>query len=942
MAFARDIDKFDVRRFSLLLLETREIYYEDYSVHYFPPGCSEQKLVQRPIKGRLLVCSNSILFDPSDPLEPILKFPYQKTKKLGRWDAPLMSPINGDTLSIVCTEYVRMKEGNMVKPYVFMKLPKQEEFRFCPQYNTIAAVLAKAAPLWKAHQGHRADRFKMIDEITREHCASIQFNNSWLEDLSEKIILKLAADRVTPMVANPGRIMLTDSMLYFQPFNNIDPEPVQKFRLASVERVVRRRYLLRQVGLELFLRDGPVIFLAVDSEAERDSLCEAVRKYTEAEGEGENQGNMMLMWQNGELSNFDYLMYLNRMADRSFNDLTQYPVFPWVISDYSSKTLDLEDPKTFRDLTKPIGALNPDRLRGWKSRYDDMPSEGGIPKFLYGTHYSSPGYVLYYTVRECPEYMLCLQNGKYDNADRMFRSIAETWDGVCNGIADVKELIPEFYMEDGNFLRNVQRLDLGTTQDTKKVGDVALPPWAKDANDFVAKCREALECDYVSNNIHNWIDLIFGYKQRGPEAVAADNVFYYITYEGAVDLDAVADPSERESLQAQIMEFGQTPKQLFTIPHPPRRSGMGGIAAGPVGADSAVADGGAAAASPAAGAGGECGDDLHGGAAAAAPAATIQQSVAGALWSEVHNMSVSSYHKLHRDAIQGASLSEDGKTLYTVSQDCNLKLFSLDDLQQTHAAPIGDMSLACCRPLDDGVTVMVGSWDNNVYWYNVEFGRVMATLNAHDDAVAHVALFGSRLATASWDSTVKIWDYAAASSELSSAVCKRRADECVLAELDGVDSEIKCMDIHLDRELLVAGGSHDGQVVIWSLKEGYDIIQTLIVHDESVNDVAFSPDGQRVVSCGNDSTLKVSSVDHGNEISTFEMDSELCSIETNGQLVLGGGVDGSLVVFDIVQGCVLARHQKHTDAIRTIILSHASKHIITAGDDNAVCIWSTS
>ena len=62
-----------------------------------------------------------------------------------------------------------------------------------------------------------------------------------------------------------------------------------------------------------------------------------------------------------------------------------------------------------------------------------MPPDGGIPKFLYGTHYSSPGYVLFYTVRECPEYMLCLQNGKYDNPDRMFRNIADTWEGVLNG-----------------------------------------------------------------------------------------------------------------------------------------------------------------------------------------------------------------------------------------------------------------------------------------------------------------------------------------------------------------------------------------------------------------------------------------------------------------------------------------------------------------------------
>lgn len=97
----------------------------------------------------------------------------------------------------------------------------------------------------------------------------------------------------------------------------------------------------------------------------------------------------MLQWQRGHISNYQYLLHLNNLADRSVNDLSQYPVFPWVISDYSSTQLgqslsntdthlrtritftlmlrniwfsDLLNPASFRDLSKPIGALNTERL----------------------------------------------------------------------------------------------------------------------------------------------------------------------------------------------------------------------------------------------------------------------------------------------------------------------------------------------------------------------------------------------------------------------------------------------------------------------------------------------------------------------------------------------------------------------------------------------------
>lgn len=71
--------------------------------------------------------------------------------------------------------------------------------------------------------------------------------------------------------------------------------------------------------------------------------------------------------------------------------------------------------------------------------------------------------------------------------------------------------------------------------------------------------------------MNQWIEVIFGYKHKGPEAVRATNMFYYLTYEGAVDMDNNSDTVMKEAVENQIKSFGQTPSQLLLEPHSARR-----------------------------------------------------------------------------------------------------------------------------------------------------------------------------------------------------------------------------------------------------------------------------------------------------------------------------------------------------------------------------------
>lgn len=261
-------------------------------------------------------------------------------------------------------------------------------------------------------------------------------------------------------------------------------------------------------------------------------------------------------WQRRQLSNFDYIMELNALAGRSYNDITQYPVLPWVLTDYSSPELNLETEETFRDLSKPVGALNAARAARFRERYENF-DDPEIPKFHYGSHYSSAGTVLYYMLRVEPftSLAIALQGGRFDVADRLFGGVRSTFEGCLDSMADVKELTPEWFYCPEMFI-NTQGFELGYKQTGEKLDHVQLPPWARNAHDFVVKHREALESDYVSEHLHEWVNLVFGYQQRGPAAVEAQNVFYYLTYEGAVDMESVTDEQDLQATEDQIRFFG--------------------------------------------------------------------------------------------------------------------------------------------------------------------------------------------------------------------------------------------------------------------------------------------------------------------------------------------------------------------------------------------------
>ncbi|RKO94777.1 hypothetical protein BDK51DRAFT_29155 [Blyttiomyces helicus] len=405
----------------------------------------------------------------------------------------------------------------------------------------------------------------------------------------------------------------------------------RKWASTDIKEAHKRLHIFRSVAIEIFLLDGRNFLLTFADTRTRDAAyARLISKASLANNAGDGLGvaetgnifqnvifggsplaELTQKWCAREISTFGYLMHLNTLAGRSYNDLTQYPVFPWILADYESDEINLDDPSAYRDLSKPMGAQGSERAEQLQAKSEpDPPLKSYLEKFTerfglwddpalpachYGTHYSSAMIVCSYLIRIEPftAQYLKLQGGHFDHPDRLFQSIGKSWKSASQqATTDVRELIPEFFYLP-QFLTNGNQFEFGTTQTGEVIDQVLLPPWAKGSPRlFIQKNREALESEYVSAHIHEWIDLIFGFKQQGEEAIKAVNVFHYLSYEGAVNIDAIADPIERQATIGIIQNFGQSetlergivgkysesprkaPKQLFKKPHPARNPPM--------------------------------------------------------------------------------------------------------------------------------------------------------------------------------------------------------------------------------------------------------------------------------------------------------------------------------------------------------------------------------
>ncbi|KAJ8975302.1 hypothetical protein NQ317_011644 [Molorchus minor] len=278
------------------------------------------------------------------------------------------------------------------------------------------------------------------------------------------------------------------------------------------------------------------------------SMCEfcGVRTFDKVQISNESLEELCQLWMEGQISNFTYITALNRLSGRKLGDPNCHYVFPWV-TDFASPC-----GKNWRDLKKSKYRLNKGD-RQLDLTYEHSQSQ--VPHHVSDVLSCITYYV--YMARRTPRSVLCKNVRTIWVPAEYPSSIQRMQEWTPD------ECIPEFYTDPTIFRSIHEDLD-----------DLEVPLWAAGPEDFIEKHRQALESQHVSERLHHWIDLTFGYKLNGNAAIKAKNVclhlvddHMYLTKSGLAQIFTHAHPRKQlvQYFFAKIPPKILLPNQLIQV-----------------------------------------------------------------------------------------------------------------------------------------------------------------------------------------------------------------------------------------------------------------------------------------------------------------------------------------------------------------------------------------
>ena len=255
-------------------------------------------------------------------------------------------------------------------------------------------------------------------------------------------------------------------------------------------------------------------------------------------------------------SNFDKLMIINLLSNRSSNDLNQYPIFPMLYDEISLKR-KMDKPIGFQDIEEE--SQNRTQIIQDSYYYEkEFGNEDNPDLCFFNIFFSNIIFVCNYLIRVYPFSFLAIeaQGDGFDSPNRLFYSIKSAMNKTLSQRSDLRELIPEMFYFPPLFF-NMNNIQLNKLSDGSSIDNV----YIKDKQEkpieiyqFLKNMRNNLEKE---ENLNQWIDLIFGInKDTNEKKERYYNPNRNVEFKYKPELT-------NDDLMMQSFDFGVLPLQLF-------------------------------------------------------------------------------------------------------------------------------------------------------------------------------------------------------------------------------------------------------------------------------------------------------------------------------------------------------------------------------------------